>query len=596
MSSIRSGSETGRGRGAPVIGFAGHVPLAIVLALALLPALASAAPISVEIEGVEGALAENVRAYLGDPPDVDGQRDARAFSRRAVERAQLALQALGHYQVEIERELTQADDGSWTLRLTIRPGEPVRLRTVAIQVTGPGADNAMIEGVIADAPLAPGQPLHHGEYEATRNALRNAAINQGFFDYEMARHEVRVNPEEGWADVYLTLRTGPRYRLGEVRFNDTPMQQELLKRLVPYEPGVPYELSLVGDLSANLNESGYFESVRVLPQRDEAEDLVIPLEADLTVREKNSIGLGLGYSTDEGPRGRISWDRPRHNSAGHKLFSEIRVSGVRQAVTSRYVIPLQEPLDDTLEFSLGYVREDIEDTFSQQIVAGVKRTQVFDSGWARVQSLRVLDETFEQADQEGRTLLVLPGLAFSRTRTRGGIDPYWGDTQRIAVEVAHDSLLSDVSLARVTLASGWLRRFAPRHRILLRAEAGAVATNDFEEVPPSLRFFAGGDQSVRGFGYQELAPENEDGELLGGKYLATASVEYNYEVLPKWRAALFVDAGNAFSEPSEFEAKVGAGFGVRWISPVGPVRVDFAFGVSEPDPPFRVHISVGPAF
>jgi translocation and assembly module TamA len=561
----------------------------------LLPGAVAAAPVNVQIEGVEGALAENVRGYLGDPPDVDDERSARAYGRRAVQRATLALQALGHYRAEISRQLVRTGD-AWTLRLDIRPGPPVRLRTVDIDITGEGADNAMLERVVAEAPLAPGQPLNHGDYESTRNALRNAAVNQGFFDYELQRHEVRVNPEEGWADVFLTLRTGPRYRLGEVRFSDTPMQQDLLERLVPFEPGTPYELRLVGDLSSNLNESGYFESVRVLPQRDDAENLLIPVSANLTVREKNSVGLGLGYSTDEGPRGRISWDRPRHNSAGHKLFTDLRISGVRQAVTSRYQIPLDEPLNDTVEFSVGYVREDLEDTFSRQLVAGVKRTQVFNDGWRRIQSLRVLDETFEQADQRGRSVLVLPGLAFSRTRSRGGVDPYWGDTQSAALEIAHEDLLSDASLARLTLRSAWLRRLAPRHLVLLRAEAGAVFTDDFERVPPSLRFFAGGDRSVRGFGYQELAPEDEDGELLGGKYLLAAGIEYNFTVVPKWRAALFVDAGNAFSDPSEFEPAVGTGFGVRWVSPVGPVRVDFAFGVSEPDVPFRLHVSVGPPF
>ncbi len=584
---------------APVAGCSGRLRLVLLLlAVALWPVIVTAAPLNVEIEGVEDELAQNVSAYVGEPPEVDGERDARAFARRALENAQLALQALGHYQAEIERELNreEGDDGAWTLRLIISPGEPVRLRDVDIQVTGEGADNPVIERVVADISLAPGQALNHGEYDSARDSLRNAALVQGFFDYEIVRHEVRVNADEGWADVFLAMRTGPRYRLGEVQFNDTPMQQDLLHRLVPFEPGVPYELDLVGDLSSNLNDSGYFESVRVLPQRDQAEGLVVPVDANLTVREKNSVGFGLGYSTDEGPRGRVSWDRPRHNSAGHKLSNEVRVSAVRQSATSRYQIPLEDPLNDTVEFSIGYIREDIEDTFSRQFVTGVQRTQVFDDGWARTQSLRVLDETFEQADQEGRTLLVLPGLAFSPTRSRGGIDPYWGDTQRAAIEVAHENLLSDVSLARVTLATGWLRRFAPRHRILLRAEASALATGDFEDVPPSLRFFAGGDKSVRGFGYQELAPENEDGELLGGKYLATASVEYTYEFRPTWRGALFVDAGNAFSEPSEFEAKVGAGFGVRWISPVGPVRLDLAWGVSEPSPPFRIHISVGPPF
>lgn len=570
--------------------------LCLLLAVAAGSAM-GAEPIRLQVDGVEGALADNVRAYIGDLPDIETRREARLFSGRAEERAGLALEALGYYGSSVSTQLAQDDDsGAWSLLLEIAPGEPVRLREVDIRVEGEGAGDSAFEDLIARLPLRPDRALNHAEYDSARNALRRLALDRGYFDHELRRHEVRVNSSEGWADISLVLDSGRRYALGEVRFPEAPLDDSLLSRMVPFEPGTPYEAAKVADLNANLYQSGYFDTVRVQTMRDEAVEGEVPVDAEVAVRERNTLGFGLGFSTDEGPRVRASWDRHWHNRAGHQIFSEARASAVRQNLTSRYVIPLRDPLKDTLEIQGGVQREDLRDTSSRRATFGVQRQQEFDSGWRRIQSLRVLHERFRQGDDRANTTLLLPGLAFNRTRSRGGVDPYWGDHQSYSVEVADERLLSDVSLARATLTGKILRRPFDRHRLIFRAETGGIATNDFSRVPSSLRFFTGGDQTVRGYPYQGLAPRNDDGDLIGGRYMVAGSAEYNYEFRPNWRAAVFVDAGNAFSEPEDFEARVGSGFGIRWISPVGPIRFDLAWGVSESDPPFRLHISMGPPF
>ena len=138
----------------------------------------------------------------------------------------------------------------------------------------------------------------------------------------------------------------------------------------------------------------------------------------------------------------------------------------------------------------------------------------------------------------------------------------------------------------------WLRKFALKHWFIARLDAGAIVTDDINEVPFNLRFFAGGDQSIRGFAYQSVAPY-EKGKIVGGKYLATASVEYNYQFMPNWRLALFVDSGTATNDFSESWA-VGAGFGFRYITPVGPIRLDHAWGLSKESKSTRLSIIIGP--
>ena len=111
-------------------------------------------------------------------------------------------------------------------------------------------------------------------------------------------------------------------------------------------------------------------------------------------------------------------------------------------------------------------------------------------------------------------------------------------------------------------------------------------------MPSSLRFFAGGDQSIRGFGYQTISPVDETGQLTGARYLSVGSLEYAHPVAEKWRLASFVDTGTATNDYRD-PLKVGSGFGVRWISPLGPIRFDLAFGVSETKIPWRLHFGLG---
>ena len=160
-------------------------------------------------------------------------------------------------------------------------------------------------------------------------------------------------------------------------------------------------------------------------------------------------------------------------------------------------------------------------------------------------------------------------------------------------EGTSDKLLSDIDLARVTLQSKWLRSFG-QSRLIFRTELGALATDNFTQVPSSLRFFAGGDQSVRGFGYQTLAPRNSEGELIGGRYLYTGSVEYAYPFADNWRLAMFIDAGNAGDEMFDNPA-TGYGLGIHWSTVVGPVRVYLARGENEIENTWRMHFSLGGA-
>lgn len=566
----------------------------LFLLMALLP-VSAAATIEVVLEGVEEELAEQVQGYIGEPMGDDGPA-AAAFRRRAVQEGRRALEAVGYYNATIvARRERRADDG-WRVYVQIDPGEPVRIETVELLITGDATTDPVFLTLESRLPIREGDVLHHGRYEAARRAVQNAALDRGYFDGVFLTRRVEVDPETNTAVVRMHYASGVRYRFGAVRFAESPLHPDFLNRLVPFQLDEPYSAEQVTKFNRALLDSNYFRDVRVRPRTDLAAAGQIPVDANLTMRARNEITTGVGFSTDVGARVRLGWRRPWANEWGHSMSVDSEIAQRRQNIVGTYTVPLKDPLRTALDYSVGVQREDLDDFTSERFTAGVQHRHILDSGWQRTISYRAERERFRIGDDSRRTTqLFLPGLGFSRLRSRGGVDPHWGDRQMINVEATDTWLGSDIELRRVRAGTRWLRTLGERHRVLLRLDGGALATNDFDAVPPSMRFYAGGDRSVRGYAYQSLGPEDDAGNVIGGSYLAAGSIEYGYQFRPQWRAALFADAGNAYEAVDEVvdEAKVGAGTGIRWISPIGPVRLDLAATVNEPSTSYRIHFSMG---
>jgi translocation and assembly module TamA len=207
--------------------------------------------------------------------------------------------------------------------------------------------------------------------------------------------------------------------------------------------------------------------------------------------------------------------------------------------------------------------------------------------------LNLLVEDFEVAGQIGRSRLLMPGMNWVRIEADNNIRPARGSRLELDVRGANDTLGSDTTFLQVIAKGKWIWSPTMRSRVLLRGDAGVTDEHSFDELPPSVRFFAGGDNSVRGYDFKELGPVDAAGKVVGGSSLAVASIEYEHSVRERWSIAAFVDSGNAF-EGSEFETKTGIGMGTRWQSPLGPIRLDLAHPLHDPDTNWRLHISLGP--
>ncbi|BBT16209.1 outer membrane protein assembly factor [Metapseudomonas otitidis] len=558
---------------------------------ALCPLALAKASLEVKVSPANAELKANIEAFIGSLGDRD-ETALRRFRRAAEEQARQAAQALGYYQAEIDSQVRPGKDP--VLQLDVQPGEPVRLRQVTVRVEGEAAGLKAFK-VPKSKALAPGEPLNHGLYEDAKKLIQSQALRYGFFDGRFRSQRLDIDPRAGVADIELIYDSGPRYALGRVVFDgDTPFDSDLLARLVPFPPNTPYDADQVAKLSQNLQASGYFEEVRVDAQPEPGAGRLIPVKVRLGAVKPRTLGLGVGFSTDVGPRARANWTRHWINPQGHRLGAESEISTARQSVGAWYEIPLDPPLTDSLRFTSGFQREQLTDVESRRFTLGSQWQSKLPDDWQRVVSLRWEQEIYDFGDgsPNGRSSFLIPGIGYSVTRSDNRLDPNQGYHLQLDVRAAKEGVLSDADMTYASAMAKGLYTLPGGHRLLGRVQAGGIATTDYGAIPPSLRFFAGGDQSVRGYDYQTLSPEDRQGNKVGGRYMVVGSAEYQYPIAERWRIAAFVDRGNAVNNLKD-KLKTGAGIGVRWVSPVGPIRLDLAKALDDPGG-FRIHFSMGP--
>lgn len=382
------------------------------------------------------------------------------------------------------------------------------------------------------------------------------------------------------------------------------------------EKDTPLERS--PEAQQKLSEAEQKEADRKQAQAQVRETKVIPVVVTVSADKPNSAEVGVGYGTDTEFRLRSQYRKALVNSRGHSAEANLELSKIRQAIDVRYNLPYKHPLEDTISIFAGYEKEERDDVGKDlglvinTATVGVERAIKPKNGdWQHTISARYrLDQLERNNNSTNQSRLPPPfslqssrfeqeallfGYGLDKTYTVGRLDPTRAFRQFYQAEVGSSSLLSDTDMA--ILRAGWRFIYSfgenDNHQLVGRADASTIITENFEDVPYNLRFFAGGDQSIRGYDYKSLSAQ-QNGYLVGGQNLAVASLEYNYQFIPKWRGAVFVDAGNAFDKDFNDPVKIGAGIGVRWSSPVGPIRVDVGAGVSEKNIPVRLHFFIGP--
>jgi translocation and assembly module TamA len=550
---------------------------------------------SVDIEGVDDSrLEDNIETHIGIIGAPVGCEMTANYRQTIQEAVTKAAQAIGYYQLETLKIRLSKDEECSELYLTVNPGSRVKISQRQIKLVGSQTPDPVLQTIIDNAQLKEGSYLEQGQYEGLKSQLLSKAQVRGYFDAKFTVQEIRIDLKSYSASIDLQFSAGQRYAFGELQIPDDDKAKVLIEEVMTFKKGEPYHADKLAEFNQNLKLTGYFQQVVARPLVSQANEANVPIQLIVSAKPRDTFNIGGGISTDTGPSGRFKWQRPWVNSKGHSLSAEAFISDPEQNVSVKYKVPLEDPLNNYLSYQAGLKAENDNDTQSESITLAVQRHWgEADNDWKRIGFLRLEQEKFTQGtDDEQTTTLLIPGVTLSRRRARGGLDISWGDKQQYTLEGATQEVVSDIDLVRIGLQSKWLRSYG-KHRVFVRAELGAIATNDFSQVPSSLRYFAGGDQSVRGFALNTLSPV-EDDELTGGQYLNVASIEYSYPVVQDWRIAVFTDIGNASDKPFK-DLATGVGLGASWSSPVGPIRFYFARGNSVDETTWRFHFSMGPA-
>ncbi|MDE1220791.1 autotransporter assembly complex protein TamA [Vibrio aestuarianus] len=561
-----------------------------VLLTMLLLSTSVDAKVDLAINGLQGEQKTNVDGYLSSIPQSDYSTGLR-FQSRLEKSISEALSAIGYYHPKFDF-LVEANGQKLVVNVT--PGEVMTVQEFDVVISGEAESDRDFRELISLNALQVGAPLNHGQYDTLKSGIRNLALQKGYFNGDFTLSRLEVVPELNQAFIRLHFDSGIRYHFGASTITGSQIKEERVRSLQPYETGKPYLVSKVGAYNQNLSNTDWFSSVFVEPDLSQLDNgREVPMKVSLAPQARNKIETGLGYSTDVGVRGSLKWNKPWVNSRGHSFDSSVSISAPEQTITAGYKIPLEDVLRQYYRIQYGMKNVDSRDTQSLESNLSVERHWELDNGWHRTLFVRYLIENYEQGLQSDVGHFVLPGVTYTRTRVRGGSMPMWGDKQSITLEYADPSLASETRVARLLASTAWLRGIGRNHRGLFRIDGGANITDEFDKLSPSLRFFAGGDNNLRGYGYESISPKDESGALTGAKYIATTSLEYQYRVVGDWWGAAFVDYGDAFNDSPEW--KTGVGVGIRWASPVGPVRLDFAWGLdSEPGDEFKLHFTLGP--
>ncbi|SJL83651.1 autotransporter assembly complex protein TamA [Vibrio palustris] len=564
------------------------LPALILLTFFSAPSLAD---VDLDLQGLAGPLKKNVNSYLAAIPEKDYSTTLRFQSRVKKEVVQ-ALNALGYYHPTVRFSVSDDQD---ELVIHVSAGPVTTIKQLDIDISGEAQDDKDFLNLIKNSGLKVGEALNHSQYDNLKSDISSLALQKGYFNGHYDTSRLGVSPELNEAAITLHFDSGIRYNFGKTTIEGSQIEMQRVASLQPYHEGEPYDVRKVGRFNQTLSSTEWFSSVLVEPDLshlDSERDL--PVKVSLAPQARNQIETGLGYSTDVGPRMTLSWKQPWVNKYGHSFDSRFSISGPEQAVTLGYNIPLEDVLHQYYRLSYGMKHVDDRDTKSIESNLSVERHWRLDDGWHRTLFTRYLIENYQQGELDDVGHFVLPGMTFTRTRTRVTDSLItWGDKQSITLEYGDPALFSETQILRVLAGTSWIRTYGSNHRGLLRVNGGANFAENFARVAPSLRFFAGGDSSIRGYGYESISPRDSTGALAGAKYMVTSSLEYQYRITGDWWGAVFVDTGDAFDTTPDW--KTGTGFGVRWVSPVGPLRLDFAWGLDEdPGDQFRIHFTLGP--
>ena len=477
----------------------------------------------------------------------------------------------------------------------------------------PAREEKLVAIALADFTPKAGQPFDSAAYEKSKASVQSALFASGYLDATASVHKVEVSRSANRATINLRWDAGTRYRFGEVIFEGSQFAQGYLDRYIPWHQGDFYSQSRLLRLQQKLIDADYFGVVDVSPDKEHADGFEVPIRVVLTPAKRNIYTAGVFVDSDIGFGLKGGWTRRWVNARGHKLKTEALIAQKQKSLSTQYTIPM--PGENNRSFNFGAIYNDTNTSTVQsrsfRLVANEAREWL---GFTRTLGINYLTGDFTVATIAGSSSVLYPELVLERKHADD--KSFVRDGYLITLDArGSPGLLSDVKFGQMRGDAKWIRGVGDNARFIARGSLGASYVDDFDLLPPELRFFGGGNNSIRGYAFQTIGTplpqalvptayanckRNKKFDcsylVIGGKNLAVASAEYEYYFRPNWGVATFVDMGDVFNSFGTYANHIGTGIGLRYRSPVGMIRADIGVPVRDPDGRHGVqlHLVIGP--
>jgi translocation and assembly module TamA len=528
-----------------------------------------------EIRGIKDPLLANVKAYLS-------QIEKPQHAQQAPDLIRKALQPFGYFKPHIQ---TSAQDKN-NFIYTVDPGPVLRITKINLQATGPGAGDPKLQELLKNFPLKVGLPLETAAYDKAKQLLFNTAEQQGYIAAQFTTHEIAIDRKRYTAIITLQLDTGTRYYFGAIHFSKTPYDENFLRRYLPFKSGDPYSTVQLFNLQNSLSNSGYFQQATVEPVHAQTQQQQVPVAVTVTPIAAQLYKLGIGYGTDTGPRALAGADWRRVTDTGHRFSTQVQVSAVQSVLQALYTIPGDKPATDkyTINGSIIENRLDQGESLTKQLGVAAINTQ---GDWQRTLALNEQFERFQFTGQAAQSsTLLIPSVTWIYLHADDPIYAHEGQRFSFRVQGSDQALLSSTRFIQGEAQEKYIHSFTEDSRIILRGDVGYTGVQNLQTFPLSLRFYAGGTQSMRGYDYQSIGP---------GRYLAVASAEYQHKLFGNFSGAIFYDWGNAFDN-YPIAPQRSTGVGLVWNSPLGPMELTVAESNGALGHTAKIQFMMGPDF
>jgi len=568
---------------------------------------ATPVPYTVAVEGVGDAeLASFLRSVSATAAAADEPAPSRLALRRRVlddeNRLQRALGGEGYHDAHVDGTVADAEDGAAAVTFTVTLGARYRLAAVDIRVLGdpPGYEPP----TAAELGLGLGEPAVAERILAAETRLRTRARRAGRAYAELGERRAVIDREAKTLEATLAIRPGPVVELGEIAYTGVDgIDEAFLRSRLTFEPGTRYAPERIRETRRELVDTGLFRAVQVeLPDAPPA-DGVAPVTIATEQRLHRTVSGGVRFETDGGPGFNAGWEHRNIFGGAERFQVDLDADLLEQSLGANLRTPDFFGRSRSL-LVRGQLLRQTTDAFDSLVVeAGAGVEQRFSDELTGTLGLGLeLSDITEGGTTENFGLVFVPAtLRFDNTDSL--LDPEGGVRATAEYSPFWDLVTPGLFFQRVLLGGSTYFKLADSPRVIfaVRGRLGSLTGAARDSIPANRRFFAGGGGSVRGVPFQAASPLDDDDDPIGGRSLLEAAVELRYNITDTIGVVGFVDAGRAFeASVPDFDEPliVGAGLGARYITPVGPLRLDVAVPVDrrDVDDAFQVYVSLGQAF